>query len=574
MEKHVFALRLGQTQVGGKGHGWSKIVVLGKNNEVDTEKTEIVVGDYALWKSLSDGKQIIHIKMEWRDGVASLYDYYGNKKECPIEGKKGKPVKIGDLRYAWIGTADDEPRFNVKGMRILRARLVDLDKPGKVEPIKMPKTITELFAKNTEMEAKEKVSASLDPTYKKCDIVGAKNDIIGNSFSPRAGKVTVKFDAVPSTSTLSGTIGLFDDSKYAFPESAILVQFTPEGTIKTSHGSAFLSDKEVKYSAGKTYSFRVAINTPANTYSLFVKPQGEAEIMVGKGYTFRSDQEIVNSWGAAEKSGKGQLQICNFSVEGKEAPIAKATPLPKSAGTIRDNVYNSRANNRKITVKIYTPPGYESSKERYPVVYNLHGMNGSYNIQWDRVRSSLIDAMEHKRVRPMIYVFVNGLGNTWFQDKEGTKAETTLIKELIPFIDKKYRTIANKEGRAIDGFSMGGAGALTIAFKYPELFSSVVSYGAALVKTGEGTAPYWLEKNEETIRKSLKIRMVCGSEDGLLKNNEEFRKTLESKKIPVEFVVVPGIPHCTQCLYEKVGLASLEFIYASFKGHANVAKAK
>ncbi len=150
---------------------------------------------------------------------------------------------------------------------------------------------------------------------------------------------------------------------------------------------------------------------------------------------------------------------------------------------IQDQAYPSKAMNRVIKIKVYTPPAYEATTERYPVVYNLHGGGGSPERQWDRIKGTLIDAMDGRKVRPVIYVFANGLGDTLFVDtRDGAKkAETTVIKELIPFIDSNYRTVAARETRSIDGFSMGGFGALHFAFKYPELFSSVVSYGAALL---------------------------------------------------------------------------------------------
>jgi hypothetical protein len=129
MKKHVFALRLGQKTEGmSKGHGWSKIVVLGANNEGETEKTEQVMGDYAWWKPLSDGKKIIHFKMEWKDGVASLYLPDGSKQSCRTTGKMGNEVLISGLRYAWLGGIDEELKTAIPGMRFLRARLVDLDK--------------------------------------------------------------------------------------------------------------------------------------------------------------------------------------------------------------------------------------------------------------------------------------------------------------------------------------------------------------------------------------------------------------------------------------------------------------
>jgi hypothetical protein len=143
MEKHAFALRLGQLREGeGVGHGFSKLVVLGANNSGETEKAEIVAGNYATWKPLSNGKTVIYFKLEWKNGIATLYMPDGTKKSCPTKGKLGNEVKISKLRYPWVGGGDDSIKHSFAGMRFLRARLIDLDKPGTVPPVQMPKEIT------------------------------------------------------------------------------------------------------------------------------------------------------------------------------------------------------------------------------------------------------------------------------------------------------------------------------------------------------------------------------------------------------------------------------------------------
>jgi pimeloyl-ACP methyl ester carboxylesterase len=148
---------------------------------------------------------------------------------------------------------------------------------------------------------------------------------------------------------------------------------------------------------------------------------------------------------------------------------------------IHDLTYASALNGQQIPVKVYLPPGYESGTQRYPVIYNLHGGGGSPQRQWDRTRRTLTAAMESRAVRPMIYVYCNGLGNTEFVNTaDGRLIERSLIEELIPFIDSRFRTIASREGRAVDGFSMGGFGCLMLAFRHPDRFAAVVSYGAAL----------------------------------------------------------------------------------------------
>ncbi|MFN4146482.1 MAG: DUF4038 domain-containing protein [Runella sp.] len=246
---------------------------------------------------------------------------------------------------------------------------------------------------------------------------------------------------------------------------------------------------------------------------------------------------------------------------------------------ITDLTYPSALNGQDIAIKVYLPPQYTNSTERFPVVYNLHGGGGSPERQWDRTRKTLTDAIENKRVKPMIYVFVNGLGNTNFvNNKDGKQIERSIVEELIPFIDRNYRTIANRTGRAIDGFSMGGYGALMVAFRNPTLFSSVVSYGAALVIGASDKnyrdAAHFAEydpraltiKNRAAILKNLKIRMVCGDSDWLFTSNVKFKAHLDSLKIPVDWVIEPGLAHCTQCLYENVGLESLRFMASAFEG--------
>lgn len=249
---------------------------------------------------------------------------------------------------------------------------------------------------------------------------------------------------------------------------------------------------------------------------------------------------------------------------GVEFRNVNVVPLARGRADIEDVDYWSERNQRRIRVKVYLPPGYESGTGRYPVVYDLHGSGGGPDRQWDRTRLTLRDAMENGRAAPRIYVFAEGLGDTYYLDSEpGLKPEASIVNELIPFIDQHYRTIATPAGRSIDGFSMGGFGALKIAFKYPELFSGVVAYGAAVADVQGRRHDHpsvWLEKNAGRIRGKLAIRTVCGTADGLYSANLKMRDRLVELGIAVDWVPVPGIAHETKVLYEKVGLESLKFL--------------
>src|SRR5262249_32456676 len=132
-------------------------------------------------------------------------------------------------------------------------------------------------------------------------------------------------------------------------------------------------------------------------------------------------------------------------------------------GTVHKG-YHSAAMNVEVGYYIYLPPGYESSSKRYPVVYWLHGRNhteasDSYPIGY------LSDGIAAGKLAPMILVYASGGSQTNYCDSyDGKyKAETTVIKELIPHIDKTYRTIPNRNGRSLQGMSMGGFGAMRLA---------------------------------------------------------------------------------------------------------------
>jgi endo-1,4-beta-xylanase len=194
----------------------------------------------------------------------------------------------------------------------------------------------------------------------------------------------------------------------------------------------------------------------------------------------------------------------------------------------------------------------------------------------------------------MLMVFINGGRNSGYIDSiDGTvRPETTFVDELIPFIDTTYRTIARRDGRALQGFSMGGGGSLRIAAKHPDLFSSVVVYGAGgvrefdhiqtleeirnvkqakrklAVKTiimGKDLA-YWretgtwylLERNRDQIAGRLPIRIIIGTEVFSLPGAKLARDRLADLKIAYEFKLLQCPDHNIYKLYERAGVEALQ----------------
>ena len=139
---------------------------------------------------------------------------------------------------------------------------------------------------------------------------------------------------------------------------------------------------------------------------------------------------------------------------------------------------------------VYTPYGYEKNpKAKYPVLYLLHGGGGDEEAWTSMGRAAQIldNLIEKGLAKPMIVVMPNGNPNqraantlgleTIQMDRQDPKWQNayvnSLVKEIVPFIDKEYRTIAKADGRAIAGLSMGGGHTTSATFLYPGVFSYI-----------------------------------------------------------------------------------------------------
>lgn len=136
---------------------------------------------------------------------------------------------------------------------------------------------------------------------------------------------------------------------------------------------------------------------------------------------------------------------------------------------------------------VYLPPSYYSYPDRrFPVVYFIHGFGDSYST-FPYEQDALDQAMTATGCE-FIMVFPdagNQLGGSFLVNSPATgRFEDFIVQELVPWIDKEYRTVARAEARGIGGFSMGGFASLNLAFRHPSVFGSVLAFSPGALKTG------------------------------------------------------------------------------------------
>ncbi|HET9838495.1 MAG TPA: alpha/beta hydrolase-fold protein, partial [Candidatus Angelobacter sp.] len=122
------------------------------------------------------------------------------------------------------------------------------------------------------------------------------------------------------------------------------------------------------------------------------------------------------------------------------------------------------------------PPAYDATPgKRFPVVYFLHGLGGDQSFLASSGASSAIeDAWEQKRIGEFVIITPQGENSFYINSRDGhVLYEDFFVREFVPQMERRFRISNSRSGRAIEGVSMGGYGALRLAFKYPQMFVSV-----------------------------------------------------------------------------------------------------
>ncbi len=303
-------------------------------------------------------------------------------------------------------------------------------------------------------------------------------------------------------------------------------------------------------------------------------------------YTFNVDGARTIDARNANLTRDSSNYLSTFFIDGPASAPYKVNGVPH--GTLHAEWYSSASLKITRRLYVYTPAGYSSGAQRYPVLYLLHGGGGDEE-QWilmGRAPQILDNLIAQGKAKPMIVVMTNGNANQLAAQTvvpagpvSGAMADSpagpvtasvfpdSLVSDVIPFIDRTYRTIPDRQNRGVAGLSMGGAQTAYAALAYPEKFAWVAAMSGAFatwpgarVRTSipEGvtrSGPGWGERmsleavdklfpkvNGKTTTYQL-MHISVGLDDGVVPAVHDFGTWLKSRNIPYVAVETPGYVH-------------------------------
>ena len=274
--------------------------------------------------------------------------------------------------------------------------------------------------------------------------------------------------------------------------------------------------------------------------------------------------------------------------------LVSAAGAAAATGRVECNSVPSKILARSVPYCIVLPPSFDQDKSRqFPVLYFLHGLGDN---EQSFIHSGAWNLVENMREQHELTEFLiatpDGWASFYINSRDGkARYEDFLLQEFFPFIEKRYRVAPGRGHRAIAGISMGGYGALHLAFSHPQLFSSASAHSAALIERlpeflgptpnsprsrvlGQvfGAPPdpvFWNRNSPITLARSanvagLKIYFDCGDRDdyGFELGAAALDKALFSRHVPHEYHIYPG-RHDPSYFAEHLP-ASLRFASQSF----------
>ncbi len=329
---------------------------------------------------------------------------------------------------------------------------------------------------------------------------------------------------------------------------------TPNDTLKSPN---VLADKRVliQIYAPKASEVTVGGDFLSNPQPLSLKKneQGVWSVLIGPlkpdyySYTLMVDGvRTMDPKNPVIKQGISSLENM-MAVPGPETAFEDNKAVPH--GEVREVWYSSNTLNMMRRMHVYTPPGYEKGNTKYPIFYLLHG-GGDDDSGWNTIgRAGFIldNLIAAGKAKPMIVVMpngsmplppMNGMPNAQMMNQLRDLFSSELLKEVMPYVEKNYRTLPNAENRAIAGLSMGGFQTLDVTLTHPELFNyvGVFSSGFFGATADEADTKYAKVLNDPNFNKGKKLFWVSiGKDDFVMDANKKTLALLDKHNIKYQY---------------------------------------
>ena len=219
--------------------------------------------------------------------------------------------------------------------------------------------------------------------------------------------------------------------------------------------------------------------------------------------------------------------------------------------------YNSPTIGTTRRMFVYTPPGYAGSGKRYPVLYLLHGAGGDEDAWSNMGRACQIldNLIEQGKAVPMLVVMPNGnpgqqaaqtllLPEKTFDRTDPAFANlyvNSIVKDIVPYIEKNYRVIANPNNRALAGLSMGGGHTVTTTTLYPGFFSYILPLSAAVMQMAQRNQAEVDAEFQAIKRAGYKLYwLACGTDDFIWESSKNLDEALTRNGMEHTFLITDG----------------------------------
>jgi enterochelin esterase family protein len=253
-------------------------------------------------------------------------------------------------------------------------------------------------------------------------------------------------------------------------------------------------------------------------------------------------------------------EVSGLEVPSPESDFFAVKDVPH--GTVRTQWYLSKTTGQVRRIFVYTPPGYDQSTSRYPVLYLQHGA-GEDEAAWsDQGHENFIldNLIASGKAKPMIIVNENGMTGVHLQPpptqpassrisapirqlmkERFTLFDSVISNDLIPFIDANFRTLPDREHRALAGLSLGGSEAVSIGLNHLRQFAYIGAFSPAIEITDTANDYHGRLANAARINQQLRLLWIgIGSDDFLLEPVKESHENLEKAGVKHVWVESSG----------------------------------